>query len=487
MKKCDKVLFFLKNSKLLMIPFVLFCVLLCTACHDAPVSADTESVRITDTAAVVTVAVEDTAVETEAVPETDTQPIPADTVPAPVESTDTEISQQTPDITMLPPAQVHLTFVGVPNRYEYMPCAVTVTDPSGAFAEIYDEQSQIKVRGHSTSSGEKQPYNIKFQKKTDLLGLGNSKKWNLLANLYDRTQLRNMLALQFAQDIGLSNTSKTCFAEVYVNDTYRGLYQIAEPIDVGPTALDLNTEANDFILELEPYSGYENFYCLTTPRFEFLLGCSEPEKPGGSQWNWLVTFMTGAEDALLSGDWKQVEKFFNVESFARCYIVQELFKNVDYCVSSTRFYIKDGILYEGPVWDFDLSSGNCSKYEYPDYNNVKTTGHSYEGQYCVGLYNAHLFAYEEFRVLVSRLYKELQPIIVNLYQDNEKGSSRIDAYLDCYGEALDRNASLWSPDTTYSHLERDPVDGTYDAEITYLRDWLRLRNEWLYGVLCTAE
>ncbi len=471
--------------KLFVVQVFVFVILLCTGCHAVPVSADT--------AAVTTNAVTETAIPTETAEISDIlSEIVSDDIPESV-PVETEASESQPDITedsapaLPPPAQVHISFKGIPNRYEYMPCAVEITDPAGTYDAISDGESQIKVRGHSTSSGEKIPYNIKFSEKTELLGLGRSKKWNLLANLFDRTQLRNMLALNFAREIGLDTTSETCFAELYVNGEYRGLYQICEPIDVGSTELDLDTEGNEFLMELEPYSGYKSYYCLTTPRIGLLLGLNEPEKPTGTQWNWLVTFMTKAEDALMSGDWDKVRKYLDAESFARCYIVQELFKNVDYSVSSTRFYIKDEKLCEGPVWDFDLSAGNCSTYEYPDYNNVETTGRSYEGQNCLGLYQTYLFAYEEYRSLISRLYDELQPVIENLYRDNALGTNQIDTYTTAYRAEIDRNAGLWRPENTYSHLERKPVDGTYDAEIAYLRQWLESRNLWLYDVLCEEK
>ena len=443
---------------------------------------DTEPPVLTDTAAipVTTDTLTDSAPSTDSVtaPMTEaiTEPLPAVQTPPPDPVSD-ENAPRTP-------IQISVSFDIAPNRYEYAACEVSITDPTGTHEAHADPDSQIKVRGHSTSSGDKIPYNIKLSEKTELLGLGKSKKWNLLANLYDRTQLRNMLALEFARAIGLETTSKSTFAELTVNGEYRGLYQICEPIDVGATALDLDTENGDFLLELEPYVGYENYYCLTTPRLGFFLGCNEPEMPDGNTWNRLVSFMTHAEDALLSGDWERVLEYFDVESFARCYIVQELFKNVDYAVSSTRFYIRDGLLYEGPVWDFDLSSGNCSRANYPDYNNIYTTGKSYHGLHCAALYNQYLFDYPQFTALVSDLYEEYRPVIVNLYRENEHGISRIDALLSQYGDALARNAAMWPTDVTYSHLEHKPADGTYDGEIACLRDWLEQRDLWLYDYYC---
>ena len=467
--------------------YILLIGLLLSGCRAAPVSVDTDSVDFTQSVTADVSPTTDTTDTEPAVSETEAMTVIPDDMPTETTAAITEVPTEVAIDELPSPAQIRITFTGTPNRYDYIPCSVSVTDPAEEYDAIADGDSQIKVRGHSTSSGEKIPYNIKFSEKTELLGLGRSKKWNLLANLYDRTQLRNMLALNFARDIGLDTTSQTRYAELYVNGEYRGLYQICEPVDVGATELDLDTAGNEFLLELEPHAGYKSYYCLTTPRFGLLFGLNEPERPSGTQWNWLVSFMTAAEDALLSDDWEKVLKYIDVESFARCYIVQELFKNADYNVSSTRFYIKDGKLCEGPVWDFDLSAGNCSPSNYPDYNNVTASGLSYRGLHCVGLYNEYLFRYEAFQSLVSSLFEELQPIIVNLYSDNDLGINQIDRYVDHYRTEIDRNAELWSPAIAYSYLERKPVDGTYDAEIDYLRNWLCERNLWLYETYCKGE
>ncbi|MBE6541386.1 MAG: hypothetical protein E7672_02945 [Ruminococcaceae bacterium] len=383
--------------------------------------------------------------------------------------------------------QIYITVNDTVNRTKYIPCTVTVHDPTGVYDDIFDTESTIKIRGHSTSSGVKSPYNIKFSSKLNLLGLGEGKKWNMLANLYDKTQLRNILAYSFAQDVGIEYTSNSRFAEVYVNGVYSGLYQICEPVAVGKTRVDINIDDNDFLLEVEPYEGYSNDYCLITPHYNIILGYNEPEAPTYEQRQWLYSFITNVEDAIMSGDYNRVIEYVDVESVARNYIVQELFKNVDYFQSSTRFYVKDNKLYEGPVWDFDLSMGNCSKSYYPAYNNVDTSGNSYEGIYNVTLYNKQLFAYEEFRNLVCELYEKLQPLIINLYRDNELGQCMIDRLLDVYGNDIDRNNTLWTTTAVFNIYEHNPVDGTYEGEIKYLKNWLEERNKWLYDYYCQGN
>ncbi len=381
--------------------------------------------------------------------------------------------------------QVYITVTGNEkiNRSDYISCSITIHDPKGVYDDIFDAESTIKIRGNSTSKGEKAPYNIKFSSKQEVLGLGKGKKWSLLANMYDKTQVRNMLAYNFATEIGVNYVSNSSFAEVYLNGEYRGIYQICEPVDVSKTQVDIDIDNNEYLMEIEPYGGYSNNYYITTPVLNIILGYNEPEEPTSEQRTWLRDFLKKAENALVSGDYEKVKEYFDVESFARNYIVQELFKQVDYNTSSTRFYIKEGKLYEGPIWDFDLSSGNVSNYYYPNYNNVNTSKLSYQGLNCVAIYNKHLFKYDEFEELVKALYKELQPQIVNLYKDNELGRSKLDSLLDEYYDEIERNNSIWSVKEKFSSYEHKPI-GTYDGEIDYLRDWLKNRNEWLYNHYC---
>ena len=72
-------------------------------------------------------------------------------------------------------------------------------------------EGSVKVRGNSTAFGPKQPYNFKFDEKQDVLGMGAARKWCLLANCFDPTLMRNYLAMEFAQHLGLAYTSSQCF------------------------------------------------------------------------------------------------------------------------------------------------------------------------------------------------------------------------------------------------------------------------------------
>ena len=83
---------------------------------------------------------------------------------------------------------------------------------------------QIKGRGNSTWYHLKKPYNIKFDKKTGLLGMDKAKKWTLLANYLDLTLLHNACGFELGEDFGLPYTSQYRWVDLYINGDYLGNY-----------------------------------------------------------------------------------------------------------------------------------------------------------------------------------------------------------------------------------------------------------------------
>ena len=104
---------------------------------------------------------------------------------------------------------------------------------------------EMKTRGNTTFWPDKKPYQIKFDKKQDLFGMGKAKKWILLANYYDGTMVRTKVFFDLADEIGLDYTGKSAFVDLYIDGDYRGVYQITEKIEIGSTRVDLKDEYGD--------------------------------------------------------------------------------------------------------------------------------------------------------------------------------------------------------------------------------------------------
>ena len=360
-------------------------------------------------------------------------------------------------------------------REDYRDCSLTIVDVDDN--KITDSESKIKIRGNSTASGAKKPYNFKLSEKRDVLGLGVGKKWCLLANCYEKTLIRNKMVLDFAREATkLSYTPDSMFVDVYLNGKLSGNYILCEAVEVGSSRVDIDTDKNEFLLERDIRIEEEVVY-VVSPIYQIRFAINEPEEPTQEQLDWIMNFLEEAETALGTWDGGAISKYFDIESMVDFYIVLEYFKQVDVNVSSTRFYIKDGKIHGGPVWDYDLTMGNCSDKYYSEYNNSNGSGKSSEGFYCnVDWYNP-LQQCEEFKQLRNQRYLELQDSITALYSG---GNSYIKTITEKYKASFARNykEAGWDIAHAYSEYERKP-EKTYEKNVEYLATWLKERNEWL--------
>jgi hypothetical protein len=179
---------------------------------------------------------------------------------------------------------------------------------------------------------------------------------------------------------------------------------------------------------------------------------------------------------------KEIEKYFDIDSMASFYLLLEFFRNVDVNTSSTRFHIKDGKIYGGPVWDFDLSAGNYQRSYYTSMYDRR--GNCYAGLYATKMpWFGALTEVSEFQNIVNQKFLDMQDVFVNLYADNTIGKNHIDKTIEAYSESISRNygEAGWDVSKIYTDgnfLERFP-EATYEKNIEYYRKWLRKRNEWL--------
>ena len=104
--------------------------------------------------------------------------------------------------------------------------------------KLYNGLTEIRGRGNSTWGQPKKPYRLKLDKKTDLLGMGKSKHWVLLANYMDESLQRNTLAYNLSGAMGMEQC-ETVFVDVILNGDFVGNYQLCENIRVDPTRVDI--------------------------------------------------------------------------------------------------------------------------------------------------------------------------------------------------------------------------------------------------------
>ena len=134
-----------------------------------------------------------------------------------------------------------------------------------------DLKAEMKVRGNQTAGFDKKGFQIKFDKKQSMLGLNGGKKfkkWVLLADAKDTTVSRTALGLTMAKGVIGADSNVWCTdftpVSVYLNDTYWGMYMLAEQKEVKEGRIKLeepeeNTTSTEigYSFELDYYARNE--------------------------------------------------------------------------------------------------------------------------------------------------------------------------------------------------------------------------------------
>ena len=354
--------------------------------------------------------------------------------------------------------------------------------------ELEEQAITIRIRGYSSTWVSKKAYNIKFAQKVSLFDMDAGKKWCLISNAYDKTLLRNAIAMEYARKLNLSFVSSARFCKVYLNGVYLGVYLAMEPVSEGKDRVDIDLSAGDFLIERSRLREEEDVTYLTTNggfRFEM----NEPETPEPAALAAVLEKLNAVENAIRTLDHKVYEEYIDVASFVDFYILHELFKDIDFAQYSTRYYMKDDVLYAGPPWDFDLSMGNVSQksaeWKYWNYNNqdesTDQSGDSTRGYWAQKDFYMWLWSDEWFRQQVVGRWAELRGVTENLYGENDLGISRLDAYISAYQPEMERNYAEagWPLSKPAGNLDDRYPEKTWVGNVEKLRDWLTRRSAWL--------
>lgn len=362
------------------------------------------------------------------------------------------------------------------NAGAYSEATIQILD-SNSTSLNFEDSIKIKIRGNTTAGLDKKPYNIKLSSANSLLGMSSGKKYCLIANRLDKSLLRNKLVYDFSSKLNLEYSVESRFVDVWVNGTYQGNYLLTTPIEVGANRLNISSN-NDYLLELESTRNKWGVTYVSSPVLGVRFAVNSPEKPSEKDITEISTTLSNAEWAMQQGNFSDICKYIDIPSFVDFYILEELFQPVDVAFSSTRFYIKNGKLFASPAWDYDLSSGNTNADLYDGYKAVNRG----EAVYCrIVFWWFYLLQNDEnFNRIVCARYKELYPIINNIYEDNSLGQNKIDRLINEYGASFHRDSEVAGWGFVQICLDRVP-DATYEGNVEFLRDWLKRQSKFLYN------
>ena len=359
----------------------------------------------------------------------------------------------------------------VDSKETYLKAGLRIYEYKNNTYKTISDSTEIKGRGNSTWELPKKPFRLKLYKAQSIEGMPSSRHWALLANFEDKSLSRTTLASDLGTYLGIGYVPRSIPVEVVLNGVHLGSYQLIEVVKIDPNRINIttvNTKNNittgGAIFELnlrldEQYNFYTNGGIPISIKEPDDLNAKTPEI-AAQHYNYLVNSLNKAEDALNSVNFTDTSvgypKFFNVASVVDWYLTVEILKNFDIGEYSVFKYIdtknNNKITY-GPIWDFNLSSGNR---EGPLGFKAKVEN----------AWLRRFFEDPNFEKLVKEKWLEKRAAILsNMTSSINQNSRKImsSAIVD---------QLIWEFATRAN-------DKSFKDDIWFLKNWLKERVEWL--------
>ena len=384
---------------------------------------------------------------------------------------------------------------------------------------IYDGKlSQIKGRGNSSWSESKRPYQIKLDKKADLLQTGvkdnKAKTWVLISDSTDDSSSRNTIAYSLAKLLGVKSAVDFCQVDLYYDGDYRGSYLLCEKVQVNKGRVDIDDleEANEklnpsitnatvvegknvyglemrYAKDVSTPSDYTGGYLIehersadrylaesawftvsTSSGYQHFV-CKSPEVWSYQEANYMSCLLQDLFDAFENGGvvpsfrgssraGKTTADLLDLDSLASIYWLNEILKNPDGYTFSSGYLYKDSDksgnsrITFGPAWDFDLSAGNGKNDTWA--NPVRDTAGWYTRSNGLGV----SFMKDPY---VSAAISKAKATVIKQFREYLNGGE-LDSQMGALDASLRMDSILWGRDSeTYKDV----------------RSWINARLDWV--------
>lgn len=258
---------------------------------------------------------------------------------------------------------------------------------SGATLEVFDSENKlgqgaawtkatadVSVQYQGSGDKNKDSYRLKFETKTQLLSSGKFKQWVLLANDDDPTMMRNALAKEMGDALGLPFTPGYQFVDLYVNNTYMGTYQVTDRIKVesGRALVTGGNKDLDWHVRLNDADEYNEdkptYYIAGTTSMPYIIPKNPDPKDDPTTWNsTLKSDMTTYFNNVFTADAGKYTAFaenVDKQQLIQWYIAQEMlgvYKGFSSVEAYRSVAAADQNLHIGILWDSEKAFGNTGE------------------------------------------------------------------------------------------------------------------------------
>jgi hypothetical protein len=386
--------------------------------------------------------------------------------------------------------------------------------------------SVMKGRGNYSWSFKRKSYTLKLGSKKDLCGLGENSKYALVSQDYDKSFSRNALAQYIGEKFdNMAWTPQSKPVDLYLNGKYLGNYMLVERISIDPARVAIDElKADDgktacdgtkpaLGQAVNPSHPNNLDPCVTGGyilEWDFRKGADRNVTAGGSGWvgikdpeddrnrenqitnagispqqkDYIDDYLGKADAALKnagsSNSWKN---YIDEASAVDYFIAMEFMKPVDgnMWASVYMYKARNGKLFFGPLWDFDLAAGSATRA-----GNVASTSGFYLKN------NINLSAKQissTYPTWFNRLNQNSSfRSAVQARWDAVKDEFNIEEFMNDQRAAIETSANRsfqLAPNGashSYRISEYQVIKGSsWSSDWSHLKSWAKSRKSWLDG------
>ncbi len=373
----------------------------------------------------------------------------------------------------------------------------TITDTFN----VYDGWIGIEVRGNGTADLEKTSYLFETRKENgsnnnvELLGMPKENDWVLYAPYIDKSLIRNVMSYDIANRLGMYS-SRTHYCELILNGEYRGVFVLMEKIKRDKNRVPVtkfseastDPEEGGYIVRIDSWFneilGWTSDTYLVNGKertVEFQYVYPKAEDITEDQRQYIEEVITAFEEDLYAAEAPHISDAYlphiDLNSFVDYLLLNEFGKNPDAYRLSTYFHYDptsvDPKIVMGPAWDHNHCYGSYAIYE------NKYTKWEYDNHW-FGFPGQIPFWWEKF--MEDSTFVKTFADRWNMHKAEIFNCELLSARIDVWGEELsqaqERNFTRWPIIGVNEPFDWN-AGPTYADELTYLKEWICNRIEWM--------
>lgn len=375
----------------------------------------------------------------------------------------------------------------------------------------FDGYAKIKWQGSSSIAYAKKNYTIKFYKDANLedklkidFGWGNQNKYCLKANWVDKTHSRNVVTAKIAAKMqkkyGLLKDTPNYGVidgfpiEIYLNDSFLGLYTLNIPKDAWMFGMDEDNSKHT-VLAGDAYT-WQTYFNATVKELdkEFALEAGVNNEETINALNRLITFVKDSTDDEFKNN---ISEYLNLDSMLNYYSMMQLAEMMDNHAKNMLLVTYDQKVWYTSLYDLDTTWGtywNGSKtYNYNDpvetssnlWNKLKS---NFPNELANRYYELRksILSKENIMSEFNNFYNSIPEETWNKENSRWKnipgyGLEQISSFLDTRLPVTDKYmANLYTTNMEVAGVCEKNNDGTITAKVNPLRNDIIIENNDSY-------